>query len=116
MTTRSLKIQAALFLAVVVIGDLWLLSLRCSASPDVDWSRLSFALIFQALAIAFPLVLARFADLAAPHMLKLAGAAVVALVASFPLVWTPLLLSDTVANKFFHSSAYECPRMWHGRG
>ena len=116
MTIRSLKIESAMFLAIAVVGDLWLLSLRCSASPGVDWSRLSFALLIQAAVVAFPLVLARFADLADELALKFAAAAVVALAISFPLVWTPLLLSDTVTNKFFHSSAYSCPRMWHGPG
>jgi hypothetical protein len=112
MTMRILKIEAAMFPVVVVGGNVWLASLRCSTSPHIDWSLLAFGWLLQAAIVAFPFVMIRFADLADNRARLFALAAVPVLLVSFPAVWIPMLLSDTITNKFYHSGAYDCPGMW----
>jgi hypothetical protein len=101
----------AIGLAVVAfLGDAWLASLRCSLSPQVDWSRLAFGLVVQVLAVVSALVANRTIDHEARWADVRVGAfCLAAILISLVMVRQAYLLSDTVIDKFRHSSGYECP-------
>ena len=110
MTTIALK-RLALMLGLAALAvDCWLVSLRCSSSPEIDWSRFAFGVVLQVAAVLIPFIaLLVFPDPKEKPRILAAVVAVFLVVASTPLLRTSLLLSDTIPNKFFNSPGYQCP-------
>ena len=110
--------RATLILALALITgvDAWLLQLRCESSPPIDWSRLAFGLTIQVAVVAAAGLLDRLDfDFSQPLRWRLAIGVLVATAFSFFLVRDPLLLSDTITNKFANSGSYTCkgvPESW----
>jgi hypothetical protein len=110
--------RATLILALALITgvDSWLLQLRCESSPPIDWSRLAFGLTIQVAVVAAAGLLVRGDfDFSQPLRWRLAIGVLAATAFSFFLVREPLLLSDTITNKFANSGSYTCkgvPESW----
>lgn len=107
-----------LVLALITGVDAWLFQLRCESSPPIDWSRLAFGLTIQvAVVAAAGLLVRRDFDFSQPLRWRLAIGVLAATAISFILVREPLLLSDTITNKFANSGSYTCkgvPKSWRG--
>ena len=104
------RIQASLAALFSMVLNIWLSSLRCPASPDVDWSRFGFAATLQLAAVAIPIAAVRvYSDSKGQSRIYAAMVAAFLVIASVPMVRASVLLSDTVQNKFYPSKGYECP-------
>jgi hypothetical protein len=114
MTSFALKVESALLLVAALIGDCFLYSLRCSLSPDIDWSRLCFALVLQVVAIAMPLAVTDHAfgenEKIRPWVASLAVFLLV--VATVPMARDSLLLADKILEKGYNSVGLQCPGVW----
>lgn len=110
--------RVAPFLTLVLLAamDAWLASLRCGSSPPIDLSRLGFGITLQ-LGIVFGLGwLARLeGDLSEAWHRRLVLGMLAAAAFTFVLVRQPLLLSDTIHDKYFDSGSFSCPgvpKLW----
>jgi hypothetical protein len=109
MTFVNPKLQALLLTIACLAINLWFFSLRCSASPEVDWSRFFLATAMQMLAIAAPIAVANsFSDQPNARNVVAFLAAMVVL-ATIPMVQSSVLLPETIENKFFPAASYQCP-------
>jgi hypothetical protein len=113
MTSFALKIESAVLLAIALVADGFLYSLRCSFSPDIDWSRLCFALVLQLVAIGMPLAVTDQAfgggEKTRPWV---AALAVFLLAATMPMARDSLLLADKILEKGFNSVGLQCSGVW----
>ena len=107
MTRALFKIQAIALAVGLPAMDLWLSTLRCDASPVIDWSRFAFAIVLQLVCVAVP-VIALHANPDERINYRFALVALLVAVISFPMVRQSLLLSDTATDKFFPSTGYLC--------
>jgi hypothetical protein len=114
MSTPLRRLLAALLLAAFVAFDLWFAGERCQFSPPVDWSRLGFGLVVQALAVVVLLLDNALVD--ALREKAATGLVVLCLVlpavATFLMVRNAVLFGDSVDPQRKHdSSGYLCPGM-----
>ena len=99
-------------IASTFLPDLWVFSLRCASSPAIDWSRLGFVLVIQAAIVAVVwFTREEFVDRLPGVQLRYVLFAAGAVFLSFVFVRYPLLLSDTIRDKYFESGSYSCPRV-----
>jgi hypothetical protein len=110
--------RATLVLVIVLIAgvDAWLLQLRCQSSPPIDWPRLAFGITVQTGVVAAAGMLAQLDfDFSQPLRWRLAMGILAAAACTFALVREPLLLSDTITDKFANSGSFTCagvPQSW----
>lgn len=104
------KLQALLLASAIIVCDVWLFSLRCPSSPEIDWSRFAFAGTLQLAAVAIPIVAFEFHWGTEAKSRSYAWVIAVFLgIASMPMVRAAVLLSDTIQDKFYDSGGYQCP-------
>ena len=103
-------LQAFLLVVASAGLDLWFFSLRCAFSPELDWSRFIFGVTIQTLAVAIPLIARNiYSESELKNRSFAAAVAVLLIIFSVPMVRDSILLSDTIANKFYESAGYKCP-------
>jgi membrane protein YdbS with pleckstrin-like domain len=104
------KLQALLFAILFVAIDLYFFSLRCSSSPDVNWSIFAFCATLQAVTVAIPIIAEYvYSDWDVKIRRKTVLVAAFMTLSIIPMARTPILLSDTINDKYYRSKGYECP-------
>ena len=100
----------AVLAAVAVVIDTWIFTARCSASPAVNVSILSFGFMIQAIAVGIPLVRGAWFDSAsAKNGLKAIGGALILFVGSVMVVRESVLYPDKIGQpNYFRSAGLAC--------
>ena len=96
--------------AVAIAFDGWVFSARCSASPAINVSTLSFGFMIQVIAVGIPLVRGAWFDSAsAKNGLKAIGGALILFVTSLMVVRESVLYSDKIGQpNYFRSAGLAC--------
>ena len=114
--TKLVRFLPIVTLLLALTMDLWLVSLRCSYSPAIDWSRFGFAIVLQAaIVIGAYVARTRIVEGRVSIQARYIAAILGFMALTFVLVRQPVLLSDTIRDKFYASGSYQCqsfPAFW----
>ena len=108
---RRFEYSVAALLALSAVAlDVWAVSSRCAASPEVNISILCFGLFIQAFAVGLPLVRGAWSYGASAKLgLKVIAGALVLFVGSVLAIRYSLLYSDAIGKpNYFRSAGLAC--------
>jgi hypothetical protein len=110
LTSAQLKIVAIILLVAALALDIWIPSFRCSASPDVDWSRLAFGFSIQAFVVAAPFLIRHiFPDASRGTNFAVALAAFFLFAFSYGVVRNSTLFGDSIdPSRGPASAGFQC--------
>jgi hypothetical protein len=116
LVVRALGNKVARFGAISILllslaMDIWLVSLLCEFSPDVDWSRFTFGIFVQLISVVGILFAPKIeADLKPKYMLGYVFGTLMLFGLSFVMVRNAALFGDSVdPGRTTDSSGFQCP-------